>query len=1241
MTVQIGELRARLTAEAQQMKQEIRTVKKDISDLGEEGKKAGRNFSTMNAALTQIGLNTEQLKKVEAQLSKINPSRVEQGLAEIVQELRRMGVESKQVEKVSKELKNVETGSVRAKQGVDGLGAGLASLGAGFAAERMVSMIQAFTDEATALSRSYRGLSEVSKSLNQDVGQTIGLADELADRWGLNKAALADTVKTYLTAGLTLDQTRTIITATADAAVYNREAHLEWDEAIRQVAQGIKMGNSELTDAAGITTNLSVMQERYAKSIGTTADKLTEGQKIQAAYNGILAEAAMFAGNADSAMTGYTGTQATYAQTLKTARVELGESFLPALERMMEVVTPVIKDLAAWVDQNEQIVVGLAAAAIAVTAMIAVVGGLTAAFFALNAVMGPVGWAILAIGAVTTGVVAYNIAASSAADSSLQFAESIEELNQKLDESPLKRTSDEVKGLQSDIDELNRLLVRRNELEKQYFNAATDSDATNLSVEITEIDAALRKMDFQNIQQATEALKRMKQHLEEAIPAVVALKRAEMAELATKEDQIKKTEELRRKYSELSSSEKLSEDQKKELAGVVQQLKKEYPDLIAKLDEEGRYHITNREAIFELIDAERGALRIKTELRKQELEDLKKSTEVKLKQAELEVSALEEVTKAQMRKDAPMLKEQFDESQIPDYVTGDMRKAMILQGKKLNEEANRRLLERTDGLNAIRSSLNEIKKMQQNLETGNLDDYRPKGPPSGGGGDPPDPKDDPQRKAFEEEIALIRYKAEMYDWSAQQQIEALEKVKQGHKAYLARAVEDERMVNLQIKQLHDAISEDELKQAEATRKAGFDLSLWWIEREKHFKRLSLEEEYAAWERVQNRYEEGSKERDRAEREMFRVREEMHKRELDRAEELEKQRKAAVNEVEDLLDKQKQAVENARRAELKAIKESREAFVDAQEEKIRAIDRLMDAEADANADSDFAAKLAEKRARAELLASAVGPEGKREQEQLLKEIADMETDHQRELRRRQLEAEKLALEDEKRTKEEAFDDQQDAVEQQYDDLIRAFEDYSGDVEGIEKSIQAFRISSTGTANAKILSDLDVFVESYRQKMATVTSISGDIEKQRDWAEYTANTTEWYSTNDPARKGELHRRNTELRTKYGVPQDDYDNLQHFSEGGVVAGIRDRAVPIVAHAGEIVLNAYQQNALFRMLDSATPSIAAQSTTNNSQQIVNHFDLSIDEVHVEDDADIESLYDERESLVKRIQARTGEKSL
>ena len=52
------------------------------------------------------------------------------------------------------------------------------------------------------------------------------------------------------------------------------------------------------------------MYEDYAKSIGKSIDALTQAEKVQAVYNGIMDEAAMFTGTAEEMASGYQGQQA-------------------------------------------------------------------------------------------------------------------------------------------------------------------------------------------------------------------------------------------------------------------------------------------------------------------------------------------------------------------------------------------------------------------------------------------------------------------------------------------------------------------------------------------------------------------------------------------------------------------------------------------------------------------------------------------------------------------------------------------------------------------------------------------------------------------------------------------------------------------------------------------------------------------------------------------------------------------
>jgi tape measure domain-containing protein len=70
------------------------------------------------------------------------------------------------------------------------------------------------------------------------------------------------------------------------------------------------------------------------------------------------------------------------------------------------------------------------------------------------------------------------------------------------------------------------------------------------------------------------------------------------------------------------------------------------------------------------------------------------------------------------------------------------------------------------------------------------------------------------------------------------------------------------------------------KEAEKAAKDAFDASADWIDERKYYSELSLYEELDAWERVQSRYLEGTEERKKADREVYRVKKEIAQADAD-------------------------------------------------------------------------------------------------------------------------------------------------------------------------------------------------------------------------------------------------------------------------------------------------------------------------------------------------------------------------
>jgi len=72
MTIEIGELRARLTAEAQSMKSEVRAVKGEYAGLGNQAKKTASEIKGVEDSLTQVGKTKDQIARLTATLDNVN-----------------------------------------------------------------------------------------------------------------------------------------------------------------------------------------------------------------------------------------------------------------------------------------------------------------------------------------------------------------------------------------------------------------------------------------------------------------------------------------------------------------------------------------------------------------------------------------------------------------------------------------------------------------------------------------------------------------------------------------------------------------------------------------------------------------------------------------------------------------------------------------------------------------------------------------------------------------------------------------------------------------------------------------------------------------------------------------------------------------------------------------------------------------------------------------------------------------
>lgn len=299
----------------------------------------------------------------------------------------------------------------------------------------IVLAIRGAIEAANEYNNAMVGLNSLAEGTGQDFGDLQAAAEDLASDGLMTVADAAAALKNLLARGFSADEAVQMLERLKDAAAFGRQSSLSLGEAVRSAAEGIKNENSILVDNAGVTKNVAVMWEEYAQEIGKSAANLTQAEKRQAEYNGIMQETAYQVGDAARYAEEFAGKQAALEAATLRVNQALGASVQSALTPLLEAVTPLVDALAGWIERNPELTAGIVAATtagVALTAAMAaaipVVTGLAAAFGTLQASMGVVGAISLAIGALA----AFAVACTNAKTPAEELAEELEGLKNEM-----------------------------------------------------------------------------------------------------------------------------------------------------------------------------------------------------------------------------------------------------------------------------------------------------------------------------------------------------------------------------------------------------------------------------------------------------------------------------------------------------------------------------------------------------------------------------------------------------------------------------------------------------------------------------------------------------------------------------------------------------------------------------------------------------------------------------------------
>lgn len=200
------------------------------------------------------------------------------------------------------------------------------------------------------------------------------------------------------------------------ARLKGRALGLDTTQAFNDIVTGIGRGSPLILDNLGIIIKQGAAQKAYAKQLGKTVDEMTDAEKSQSIFNAVMESGTKDLELAGELSLSFGEKMQQIRKETADASVSLGESLLPVIETLADIIIPLIKNISKFAEENPTLVRNIIIATGAIAGIIAVVGtlglllpSLIAGFGAFGAIlsfiMSPIGLVVGAIaGLIAVGV---------------------------------------------------------------------------------------------------------------------------------------------------------------------------------------------------------------------------------------------------------------------------------------------------------------------------------------------------------------------------------------------------------------------------------------------------------------------------------------------------------------------------------------------------------------------------------------------------------------------------------------------------------------------------------------------------------------------------------------------------------------------------------------------------------------------------------------------------------------------
>lgn len=418
----------------------------------------------------------------------------------------------KGLETAQKKLQSIEQENKNLQSSNSQLDASFVAMSAGIVVS--LAKVVGVLKEATEEYKSYTQAMSSLKNVSEYTGESMEDFSDIMNKYGayLTKADLATTIKNFSLMGMTAKQTEQMIEALTNSAIRNRNANYTVSEAVRVASEGYRQGLSTLSDSAGVTENLSVQLDIYAKSIGKTASQLSEAEKNQAYLNRTMYAAEPFAGAMGEYLDSLAGKQGQYSQAMRETQVAYIEAIEPLLGKFEEFKTNIMLGLGEIISSNEGATAGVTTFILTLGTLVTLMTAVKKAYdiykastiaatistqgFTAALAANPLGALAIAISLVVSAFAAYTSATEKQAEAQNILNERTQQYNNLLSgkmgytEAEITNAEQRKTEIEQEIELLNKIIQKRQEL---VVARQTSSSNSNNAKEIKKEIETLNK----------------------------------------------------------------------------------------------------------------------------------------------------------------------------------------------------------------------------------------------------------------------------------------------------------------------------------------------------------------------------------------------------------------------------------------------------------------------------------------------------------------------------------------------------------------------------------------------------------------------------------------------------------------------------------------------------------------------------------------------------------------------------